>query len=195
MRKSTICLFLILAFTLAGCGRSKNPEFYVLNPIPSQKPQGNTYKNLRIGIDKISVPASLEKPQVTINHSAHRVELQENSEWLEGLDKNITRIIVINLASYLPGALVNISPWDSFFRPNYHLEIKIIQCTMDDTGTSVLRADYILYQDEHLIGKRDFYHSEKTPVLTTENLVIGMNNNITRFTQDIAKYIEQNRRS
>lgn len=193
MRKGIICLLLILAF-LGGCGRSKNPEFYVLNPIPFQKPQGKIYKDLRIGVDKVSVPASLEKPQLTINHSAHRMELEENIQWIEGLDKNITRVIVSNLASYLPGALVNSSPWDSIFKPNYHLEINIVQCTIDDTGTSVLRAEYTLYQDEQLIGKRDFYLSQKTPVITTENLVISMNNNLTRFTQDIANYIRQVRK-
>lgn len=192
MKKSKIGFILLVVFILVACGRSKNPEFYILNPISPQKKPINAYHNLRIGIDKVSVPAYAEKPQLAINYTAHRMGLDEDKQWIEGLDKNTTRVIVTNLASLLPGAIVNSSPWDSIFKPNYHLAINIIQFNIDVSGNSVLRADYTLYQNDHLLGKHDFYHAQKIPIASTENIVVSMNNNLTIFTQDIAKYFKLN---
>lgn len=187
MKKYKIALILMAFINLAACGRSKNPDYYILNPLPLSKTSTNIYHNLRIGIDKISVPSYIEKPQLSINYTPHRMELKEDEQWAEGLDKNIARVMVTNLSTLLPGAIVNTSPWEIIFKPNYQLEINISQFTIDVSGHSVLRADYTIYQGEHLIGKHNFYAAQKIPLVNTENLVISMNGNLTRLTQDIAR--------
>ncbi|CEG56276.1 PqiC family protein [Legionella fallonii] len=195
MKKYEMGIILMVVFNLVACGRSKNPDYYILNPIPLSKTSTNIYHNLRIGIDKISVPAYIEKPQLIINYTPHRMQLEEDEQWIEGLDKNIARVIVTNLSTLLPGAIVNTSPWEIIFKPNYHLEINISQFTIDVSGNSVLRADYTIYQDEHLIGKHNFYTVQKIPVVNTENLVISMNSNLNHLTQDIARYFKHNHKN
>ena len=178
---------LMAALALGACGRSKEAQLYVLNPIAAQK-KTNHYTYLHIGIDEVKIPGYIEKLPLAIHYTPHQVTMEEYHQWAEALDKNIERVIKTNLATLLPGALVAISPWDVLFKPNYHLQITMPLFTVDINGNSILRAEYLIYHDEQLIAKRDVYYYQKIPVVTPEKLVISMNSNLTSLSRDIAKY-------
>ncbi len=111
--------FLLLLVTLAAC-RSKPPQLYVLNPLPCIKSAKNTqFSSLKIGIDAIKIPEYLQKPEIVLQCNTNQVKLAQNHEWAENLDKNILRIFQGNLMTPLPGAVVEVSPWDSKFQPDY----------------------------------------------------------------------------
>ncbi|WP_083500854.1 PqiC family protein [Legionella brunensis] len=160
---------------------------YLLNPLPPQKSAGHPYSYLRIGIDEVNTPAHIEKPQLMIHCTPNRLELEEYHQWAEALDKNIARVIETNLSTLLPGAIVENAPWDSKFKPNYHLQVGISQFEIDFNGNSIIRAEYLIYHDEELIKKGDSYYRIKVLPTDVEKLVISMNNNLTHLTQDIAK--------
>ncbi|VEB36410.1 ABC-type uncharacterized transport system, auxiliary component [Legionella sainthelensi] len=180
---------IILGFILVACTRSKEPQYYLLNPIAIPNKQMNYYKNLHLGIDDITIPAYLEKPQVMISYSPNRVELEEYHQWAGALDKNIKSVISTNLASLLPGAIVESSPWNAKFKPNYQLQIDIEQFTIDMQGNSILRAEFILYRENNIAKKKDVYYRLKIHNITIENLIASMNNNLTHLTQDIAQVV------
>ncbi|WP_115707405.1 PqiC family protein [Legionella sainthelensi] len=180
---------IILGFILVACTRSKEPQYYLLNPIAMPSKQMNYYKNLHLGIDDITIPAYLEKPQVMISYSPNRVELEEYHQWAGALDKNIKSVISTNLASLLPGAIVESSPWNAKFKPNYQLQIDIEQFTIDMQGNSILRAEFILYHENNIAKKKDVYYRLKINNITIENLIASMNNNLTHLTQDIAQVV------
>ena len=179
---------LMAVLVLGACGRSKEAQLYVLNPIAAQKKTNHHYTYLRIGIDEVKIPSYIDKLPLTIHYTAHQVFLEEYHQWAEALNKNIERVIRTNLTTLLPGAFVAISPWDVLFKPSYHLQITIPQFSVDINGNSILQAEYIIYHNEQLIEKRDVYYYQKIPVVTPEQLVISMNNNLTSLSRDIAKY-------
>lgn len=176
-----ICLFLI------ACGRSKDAQMYMLNPLPPSKNSNKPYSHLRIGIDEVNTPSYMSKPQLMIHCTPHRLQLEEFHQWAEALDKNVTRVVATNLATLLPGAIVQSAPWDSKFKPNYHLQINISQFEIDFNGNSLLRAEYLIYHEDEIIKKRDVYYRIKVNPVDIDNLVISMNSNLTRLTQDIAR--------
>ncbi|KTC83437.1 PqiC family protein [Legionella cincinnatiensis] len=178
---------IVLGFILVACTRSKEPQYYLLNPIAMPNKQMNHYNNLHLGIDDITIPAYLEKPQIMISYSPNRVELEEYHQWAGALDKNIKSVISTNLSSLLPGAIVESSPWNVKFKPNYQLQIDIEQFTIDMQGNSILRAEFILYHQDNIFKKQNVYYRLKVPHITIENLIASMNNNLTHLTQDIAK--------
>ncbi|KTD53757.1 hypothetical protein Lsan_4167 [Legionella santicrucis] len=180
---------IVLGFILVACTRSKEPQYYLLHPIAMPNKQSNHYNNLQLGIDDITIPAYLEKPQVMLSYSPNRVELEEYHQWAQALDKNIKSVISTNLASLLPGAIVESSPWNVKFKPDYQLQIDIEQFTIDMQGNSILRAEFILYNENNIVKKKDFYYRLKVHNITIENLIASMNNNLTHLTQDIAKTI------
>lgn len=188
MRISKLGFVLLIGLILVACGRSKESQFYVLNPIPPKKQLANTYSYLKIGIDEVNCPAYIKKPQLMIHYTPHQIELKEFHQWAEALDKNIMRVVETNLSTLLPGAIVESFPWDSKFKPNYHLQINIADFSIDIHGNSILRAEYIIYRDGDLIEKHDvYYHLKLTQVTTTEALVVSMNTNLTCLTQNIAR--------
>ncbi|WP_082060339.1 PqiC family protein [Legionella hackeliae] len=160
---------------------------YLLNPLPPIKSASQPYRHLQIGIDEINTPAYIEKPQLMIHYTPHRLELEEYHQWAEALDKNITRVIETNLSTLLPGSIVESSPWDSKFKPDYHLQIDISQFEIDINGNSMLRAEYLIYHGEELIRKGNFYNCVKVIPAEMESLVVSMNNNLTYLTREIAK--------
>ena len=190
MTLRNLCSLLLIAVILIACGRSKDPEFYILNPVPLQKSPVNKYQALQIGIDEISTPAYLEKPQLVIHNSANRVQLNEYHQWAEALDKNIKRVIQTNLSTLLPGAVVETSPWDIKFTPNYHLQLDISEFTIDIQGNSLLRGEYLIYYNEHIIKKQAVYYHLKVTDPTIDKLVSSMNANLTHLTRDIANTLK-----
>ncbi|WP_232505543.1 PqiC family protein [Legionella clemsonensis] len=160
---------------------------YLLNPLPPIKTASKPYTHLQIGIDGINTPSYIEKPQLMIHCSPHQLKLEEYHQWAEALDKNITRVIETDLSTLLPGSIVESSPWDVKFKPDFHLQIDISQFEIDVNGNSILRAEYLIYHKEALLKKGDAYYCVKVLPITIEALVVSMNNNLTCLTRDIAK--------
>jgi uncharacterized protein len=171
---------------LLSCGRSKEATFYLLNPVPPQKGKV-IHHGMHIGIDEIQVPEYTEKPQLMINYTPYKVQLEEYHRWAESLDKNIGRVIEANLTTLLPGAVIERYPWDTKFKPNYHIQIDIFQFEIDYNGDSILRADFSIFSNEALVKKHNvFYRLKlKNEPITIEALVKSMNINLNHLTLDI----------
>lgn len=184
-----IGIVLITELLLTSCARSPDATFYVLNPIPYHMNHSKKYQDLRIGINDVSIPAYMSKPEIIIHDSAHHVELKNFHQWAGALNSNIQRVIATNLATLLPGAAVATVPWDIKFKPNYQLQIDISQFEVDLSGDSVLRADYLIYAEDKLYKKGTLYYHLKIPQVTVESLVSSMNDNLTHFTKDLARIL------
>lgn len=175
-----------LLIFLTGCGRSPETQFYILNPLPLQKNSSSVHKTLQIGIDEISTPAYAEKLQIMVHDDANEVRLEEYHQWAENLDKTVRRVIETNLSFLLPGAVVEMAPWDSKFKPDYHLQVDISDFTVQASGTSILRAEVLVFDHEQLVKKRDLNYVIKVPNPDISRLVSSMNANLNHLSRDIA---------
>ena len=187
MKLSRLLIILALGFILCACGRSKQPEFYMLNPISPKSAPVERHAFLKIGIEPIHTPAFTEKPQLMIYDSLNRVQLEEFHQWAESLDKNIKRVIKANLNTLIPGVVMEDAPWDLDFKPDYNLQIDISEYKIDMCGNSSLRASYSISSHERVIKKYDRYYHLKIPVVSVDALVQSMNANLNSFTRDMAK--------
>ncbi len=122
-----------------------------------------------------------------IHCTPHRLKLEEDHQWAEDLDKNISRVIMTNLNTMIPEAIVENSPWEFNFKPQYTLQINIAEFEIDINGNSVLRATYMIYQNNKIIKKRQVYYKIKVPVINIDSLVNSMNINLKSLTADITK--------
>lgn len=172
-----------------NCSRSKQAQFYLLNPISPYTKPINNHQQLLIGIDNIDTPSYTEKPQLIIYDKNNQVEMKEFHQWAEMLDKTIKRVIKTNLVTLLPNSIIEQAPWDIKFQPDYHLQITIAEFKINQCGDSSLRADYLIYYHDKLIRKHHKYYHLKLKLtdLSIANLVASMNTNLNHFTQDIAK--------
>lgn len=178
-----------MVLMLSSCGRSPDSQFYVLNPIVPKQNKIKSYTHLRIGINEIRGPAYLSKPQLTIHCSAQEVKLEEFHRWVDNLARNTQNVISANLTTLLPGAAFVTSPWDTNFKPNYQLQIEILDFAVDLVGNSRLRVEYLIYSNGHLKRKGIFSYHRKISQPNIANLVASMNANLNQFTRDLAKVL------
>ncbi len=178
----------ILGLILTGCARSPEVNFYVLNPISEQQ-QTNQYHDIHIGLDEITIPPYMNKPQFIIHSTPHLVKMSEKDQWAGPLDKNIQRVIKVNLSTLLPGTVIENIPWSNQFKPNYQLSIDISQFEVDISGDSIFRASYVIYSGDQIRKKGTVYYHQKTTDVTMNTLVTSMNANLNRFTYHIAKVL------
>lgn len=186
-------IILLTTLILCGCGKSKESQFYILTPIPPQKSH-HFYNQVQIGIDSVTIPDYIKKKQLMINQSPNHLNIEEFHQWAGPLDKNITLVLTTNLSTLIPGAIVQSAPFDSKFNPDYHLQVDISQFEIDIHGTSILRAEYIIYRQEKLVHKGNTYYHITIPVVTPEALVKSMNTNLTSLSIKIAhSFIKNNK--
>lgn len=178
-------MILMVSLILGACGRSKQPEFYILSPIPPQKTTLHKPVLLKLGIYSIRTPAFTEKPQLLVYDSVNRVQIEEFHQWSEPLDKNIKRVIKTNLNTLLPGLVMEETPWNIEFNPDYHIELEIAEIRMDCNGNSSLRASYLISKGPS-IHKYQRYYYIKVPNVTMESLVASLNHNLNHLSKDIA---------
>lgn len=187
MKGCSLGLIFLTGMILAACARSPETKFYVLNPISHQGKQVKAYQHLRLGIDEINTPDYMSKPQFIIYNTANRLELKEFDQWAERLDKNIRDVLEANFTVLLPGAIVASRPWSVNFKPNYQLQVDIIEFRVDTNGNSILRANYLIYSDEKLNKKGTLYYHQKVLSVSVDAMVASMNSNLIHLTRDIAK--------
>ena len=92
-----LCLF------LSGCifGVSQTPKFYSLTP-EEQNPVSKSI-HLFIGVDKISLPKYMDRPQiVTLNEKNPEVFISEYNRWIESPSVLCSRTLSQNLNNLLP---------------------------------------------------------------------------------------------
>ena len=185
MRKG--CSLILVCLLITACGRSEESKFYALNPIPYKAMKGGKFKNIPIAINAIEGPGYVQQPQLVVRQTPYRLKLEEYQRWAESLNTNIGRVLETNLNTLLPGAIVEVFPWDPKFRPKYSLQVNIIKFEVDSRGRGVLRANYIIYHQDKSLLKNSVSYQRTIKTVTYENIVASMNHLMTRFSRRIAR--------
>lgn len=187
MRGVKYFIIVMSLLMLNACGRSKEPFYYVMNPVYLKLQGKEASPRARIGIDIINIPEYLEKTQLSIYCTANQSKLNEDHQWAENPNANIKRVIKTNLTNFLPGAMVEVYPWDSKFDPDYHVQVDISQFKVDITGHSILYADFTIYDPDKTVTQYHVRYQQKIPVVNPLTVVQSMNANLTHLTRDMAK--------
>jgi uncharacterized lipoprotein YmbA len=123
-------ILFILIILHWGCGSTKPSRFYVLTPILDAEAgmaESDSKSGISVGIDKLSMPEHLLKPQIATLSSANRMEYAEYDRWAESLDENFVRVLAENLSKLLPSKNVYTFPWKSSTVLQYYLTFEITQ--------------------------------------------------------------------
>lgn len=179
---------IFLSLLLLACGRSKEPQLYVLNPLPPQKHK-QIHQGLRIVIDQVILPDYVDKPQLLIFTSAHQGQLLENHQWAERLQNNAKKVIQTNLISIMPKTMVLLAPVDSLFQPNRRLSVDISEFKMDIQGNNKLRAVYQITTDGTHVRQYEVSYCTHTQPANPSTAVLAMNGLLIRLSRDIARHM------
>lgn len=95
---------LILIPLLVACGASLPERFYRLDALESGTALAEA-SSRRLSVGPVSVPESLDRPQMVWQVEAKRMVIAEQSRWAESLPSAISRVVADNLVRQVAGIL------------------------------------------------------------------------------------------
>lgn len=110
-----------LSAILAGCGSAPS-HFYTLSP--AAVGDGKSQANYAVAVGPVSVPAEVNRPQMTVQISPNQVEVDEFHRWAAPLNENIARVVAADLAKLLGTPRVAAVP-PANFAPDWRVSVDI----------------------------------------------------------------------
>jgi uncharacterized lipoprotein YmbA len=115
-----------LALSLTGCASSPPSSFYALSAAatPSSPAAVPSY-GIRIG--PVSVPETVDRPQLALQISANQVALAEFHRWAEPLASGIAQAVAENLRRLLGTSRIAASPGVVGGSPEYRVALNVVR--------------------------------------------------------------------
>jgi uncharacterized lipoprotein YmbA len=114
------CAAAILA---AGCAGSRPPQFYALDPGAS--PVKHMTPAFTVAVGPVSVPDSVDRPQLVLRVGVNEVAIAEQARWAEPLKSSIPRVIANRLELELETARVGIHGKSAPAEADYRVRVDI----------------------------------------------------------------------
>jgi len=125
VKRNDLTLITGLALTvLGGCGSSPATHYYTLSPVSAVNP-GSAQASYTIGVGLVTVPETVDRPQLVVRLDANRVALAEQARWAEPLQSGIGNVIAANLSRLLGGAWVSSYPQSSTTTADYQVLLDV----------------------------------------------------------------------
>jgi uncharacterized protein len=114
-----------LALTvLGGCASSPTIHFYTLSPVaPVDSTPVTASYTVAVGL--VSVPDTVDRPQMVMRLDTNRVALMEQARWAEPLQSGIGSVVAANLSRLLPGAWVTAYPQSANISADYQVAVAV----------------------------------------------------------------------
>ena len=183
---------LTLLFALAACAESQPSRFYLLATLPPAEigPATSTPdKKVSVGIDPITFPEYLNRPQIVTRASPTKLSLAEFDRWGEPLKDLFGRIMARNLSALLATEHVYRLPRRRIPSLDYRVEIDVIRFDAELGGKTVLATRWTVFGED---GKQPLVtrvstneHSAADPE-DFETVVAAMSRAVEDLSREIA---------
>jgi len=120
--KHRSALVLLWMLVCAGCGSSPPAHFYDL--ASTAAPVATASPRLAIMVGPVSVPASVDQPEMVVQVAPNQVEVEEYDRWIAPLNDSIARAVAGDLAQQLGTPEVATAPMANF-DPAYRVTIDV----------------------------------------------------------------------
>lgn len=105
----------------AGCSSSPS-RFYTLSATAAPGPAPS---KVSVAVGPVSIPASVDRPQIVVSTSANEVALDDYNRWASPLQDDIARVVAENLVALLGTPRVTRFPQSSNGDAEYRVQIEV----------------------------------------------------------------------
>jgi uncharacterized lipoprotein YmbA len=172
-----------LALVVTGCA-SPSSQFFTLSAVPG--PAGPS-SDLSVAVGPITIPASVDRPQIVVAMSPNQVRLDEFNRWVSPLQNNIGRVVAENLVAMLGTPRVTLSPQLLAAEVNYRVGIEVQ--TFESTPGQAATLDAVWTVARTKDGRSRTGRTtvrEPAPQPGYEALAAAHSRAVARLSQDIA---------
>ena len=187
MRLRVALTTLGLAALVTGCGSTPPSRFYTLRGTATP---ASASSNVSVVVGPVSVPATVDRPQIVLTTGANQVALDEFHRWASPLANNISRVVAENLVALLGTPRVTLSPQtlgaDADFRAI--IEVQRFDSSLGDAA--LLDAVWTVRRAKD--GKAETGRTtvrETTPAKSYDDLVAAHSRALARLSQDISEAV------
>jgi len=121
MRRLAAFVVVVGAVMAAGCS-SPSPRFYTLNPVA---PQGTMTSKISVAVAPVTIPSSIDRPQIVVTNGANQVSFDEFNRWASPLPDNLARVVAENLTAMLGTPYVSQSSGALYANVDYRVQIDV----------------------------------------------------------------------
>jgi uncharacterized lipoprotein YmbA len=178
-----------LALLSGGCVQrhAASARLYVLHAA-AQGPAASTAEAPRgaLGVQRVSVPAWMDRPEITARTGAGEIVLDPLARWGEPITRGIQRVVAENLAALLPERHLVAAPFPAGQGVDHRLDIAITEGGRQSDGTVLLEARWAILDRAGavLVQRRSSY---RTPIAATAAAAVGaMSEALAQLSADIA---------
>jgi len=189
-------VFVLMVFLLAGCSTTPAVRYYTLNPSAEMQPdipQAVSGDTLAIGVGPVEFPKFLDRPQIVIRKSQHRVAVSEFHRWAGSFSEDFLRVLTKNISMLLPADRVAAYPWTDRFSPTYRIPLTVEQFDGRFGGHVVLNVTWSVWNQKDA-NDPVIKHTRIKEPLSTEDydaLVAAQSRAIGTLSRDIVDEIKR----
>ena len=191
--RSTALSLVALLVVLGGClgGGSPPSRFYLLSPIPSSEASAATASGLAIGVGPVAIPDYLNRGQIVTRTGENQLELAEFDRWAEPLQKNLSRVLAINLSTLLSTDRVALHPWNRSTPMDYQVIVDVGRFEAGTDGMTSLLARWSVVEGtgRKTLRVRKSNFSEPIDADGYEATVASMSQLIAALSREVAAEI------
>ncbi len=189
LRRKTRPLVVALLLVPAAClgPRADPSSFFVLSPAAAAA-EGAAPLAVTVGVGPISLPGYLERSEIAIRETEHRLAYAATDRWAEPLGANLTRVFGRNLERLLRPDHLAFHPWYASAGVEYGVAMDITRFEADGDGTSVtLEATWrVEVVGDGTVLRRTSVIQEESEGSGTEASVAALSRALARLAQDVA---------
>lgn len=119
--KKTVYM-LVAALLIHGCTASNN--YYMLS-MPKQPTRTYMRSDVRIGVEKVSVPNYFSKRQLAVVKSSSQISFIESAVWAEDMNAGLTSRLIGFLQKKFRQPEVYAYPWDTDKQPDVKVKVQV----------------------------------------------------------------------
>jgi len=186
-RLAALAIACVLATLAAGCS-TPNAKFYSLTAAPGP---ATSPSNLSASVGPVTVPASVDRPQIVVITGPNQVLLDEFNRWDAPLQNSIARVVVENLVVMLGTPRVTMFPQTLAAGADYRAVIEVQR--FDSTLGSAATLDAVWTVTRAKDGKSQTGRTTVTEPPAGQDygaLAAAHSRSLTRLSQDIADAIK-----
>ena len=189
MRVRSACtIACVLSVLSAGCA-SPASRFYTLTAAPTPAADPST---LSVAVGPVSVPASVDRPQIVVTVGPNQVRVDEFNRWDGPLQNTIARVVAENLVAMLGTPRVTMSPQTLSAEADYRaaIEVQRFESALGDAAT----LDAVWTVSRAKDGKSHTARTtarEPVPERSYDAVAAALSRAVARLSRDIADAVRE----
>ena len=193
LRSTTLSLVASLV-VLGGClgGSSPPSRFYLLSPLPAPEAAAAAASGVAIGVGPVAIPEYLNRGQIVTRTGENQLELAEFDRWAEPLQKNLARVLVLNLSTLLSTDRVALHPWNRSTLMDYQVIVDVGRFEAGPDGAASLLARWSIVdgasREALLVRKSSF--TEPIASGGYEATIASMSRALEALSRELAREIQ-----